>query len=196
MDARLSTHTSLLARLANRDDAEAWQAFSDRYRGLICGFARRRGLQPADCDDVFQEVMLSLSEALPRFRYDPRRGRFRSFLKTVTLNAIIDRQRGRAGESKLRGIDRTSWIPGGPPDVEQAWEAEWRQYHVRRALQVVAAEFNDNDYRAFRHYVLQQQDARRTAEAIGVSVAQVYQAKSRITRRLTALIELQMQEEG
>ena len=65
MSAQLTTHTTLLARLAKGDDSSAWQEFNDRYGQLIRGFARRRGLQPADCDDVAQEVLLGLSKAMP-----------------------------------------------------------------------------------------------------------------------------------
>jgi RNA polymerase sigma-70 factor (ECF subfamily) len=196
MYAQMSTHTSLLARLTDRSDAAAWREFTERYGELIRGFARRRGLQPADCDDVVQEVLLSLSKALPGFRYDPGKGKFRSFLKTVALNAIIDKHRRKKGEAGINHIESTTLLTSQDLEAEQAWETEWRQYHLRQALRVVAVEFSEADYNAFRHYALEQRDARQTAAAMGLSVDQVYQAKSRITRRLTALIDLQMREEG
>jgi RNA polymerase sigma-70 factor (ECF subfamily) len=196
MYAQMSTHTSLLARLTDRGDAAAWREFAERYGELIRGFARRRGLQSADCDDVVQEVLLSLSKALPGFRYDASKGKFRSFLKTVALNAIIDRHRRRKGQTGVSDIENTTWLTSQDPEAEQAWEMEWRQYHLRQALRVVAVEFSETDYNAFRHYALEHRDARQTAAVMGLSVDQVYQAKSRITKRLTALIDLQMREEG
>jgi RNA polymerase sigma-70 factor (ECF subfamily) len=190
-----STHTSLLARLADGRDATAWRDFSERYGKLICGFARRRGLQPADCDDVAQDVLLSLSKALPGFRYDPKRGKFRSFLKTVTLNVIIDRKRRQPGRNPQPITDRLP-VAADDPEVEQAWEKEWRQYHLRQAWRAIESEFNQDDREAFRHYAFGQRDARETAAALRLSIDQVYQAKSRITKRLSEQIELQIREEG
>ena len=94
-----STHTSLLARLSDGVDPSAWKEFHDRYSDLILGFAHRYGLQSADRDDVAQEVLLSLSKAMEGFTYDPAKGKFRSYLKTVTLRTIfrILRQKQRQG---------------------------------------------------------------------------------------------------
>jgi DNA-directed RNA polymerase specialized sigma24 family protein len=61
---------------------------------------------------------------------------------------------------------------------------------------VIEVEFNDADRRAFQYYALEQRGARQTASELGVSLDQVYQAKSRIVKRLSALIDLQRREEG
>jgi RNA polymerase sigma-70 factor (ECF subfamily) len=146
-----STHTSLLARLAEGGDPTAWREFQERYGELIRGFARRRGLQSADCDDVAQDVLLSLSKALPGFRYDPTKGKFRSFLKTLTLNVIIDRKRQQRGQRSQPVIGGLS-VTVDDPEIEQAWEKEWRQYHLRQAWRVIESEFSADDREAFRHY--------------------------------------------
>ncbi|UCD76032.1 MAG: hypothetical protein JSV91_03740 [Phycisphaerales bacterium] len=59
-------------------------------RQFFHGFARRRGLQPADCEEVTQGVSLSLSKAMPDFQYDAGKGKFRPYLKTATLHAIFE----------------------------------------------------------------------------------------------------------
>ena len=69
MQMQTATHASLLLRLRDDADGGAWNEFLDRYGELIRGFARRRGLQSADCDDIAQDVLLSLSKALPNFQY-------------------------------------------------------------------------------------------------------------------------------
>src|SRR5437016_5070281 len=92
-----STHQTLLAKLAAGGASPAWSEFCDRYGELIRAVARSRGLQPADCDDVLQEVLLGLTRDLSSFQYDPARGRFRGYLKTVALHVIFKRLR-RAGD--------------------------------------------------------------------------------------------------
>ena len=73
-----ATHTTLLARLSQGSDGAAWAEFHERYGELIRRFARSRSMQSSDCDDILQEVLLSLSKTMPTFQYDPTRGKFRS----------------------------------------------------------------------------------------------------------------------
>lgn len=190
------THATLLARLRAEGDGAAWPEFVARYEELIKGFSRRRGLQPADVDDVTQEVLSSLAQALKKFTYDPLKGKFRSYLKTVVVRTIAKKsfQNGPAGQ--LEDLDGATRAGLDAPDDEAQWEAEWRQYHVRLAMRVIAAEFNEADRTAFELYALHGREARDVAADLGLSTDQVYQAKSRITRRLAQLIEQQVADEG
>lgn len=196
MCTQVTTHTTLLARLADDRDREAWREFHGRYGELIRGFARRRGLQPADCDDAVQEVLIGLSQAMPTFAYDPAKGKFRSYLKTVTLRAIFKIIRQKQRQVDLEHIEEATRAAENDTAAEEAWEAEWRQYHLRQAMRVIEAEFNEADRRAFQQYAVEGVEAREAAAALGMSVDQVYQAKSRILKRLMQLIEVQVQDEG
>ena len=123
-----STHASLLQRVSDGKASSAWGEFHDRYADLIRGFARRRNLQAADCEDILQEVLMSLSKAMPTFRYDPGKGKFRSFLKTLTLHAIFKRQAQRKGEIDLDHIAEATRAASEDEEIESAWETEWRQW--------------------------------------------------------------------
>ena len=80
--------------------------------------------------------------------------------------------------------------------MESLWEEEWRQYHLRFAMKRIDSEFNEADRAAFRLYAVDQKPALEAAQALGLTVDQVYQAKSRILARLSALVEAQVREEG
>lgn len=191
-----STHATLLERLAAGRDQAAWEEFCDRYGELIRGVARRRGLQAADCDDVVQETLLALTKAMPQFQYEPGKGKFRSYLKTVVLHTIFRRSRQRPGERRLEDYETAAGAAADDDQVEGDWESEWRQYHLRTAMRVIEAEFNENDRAAFDGYAVAGRGVRETAESLGISVDQVYQAKSRILKRLGQLVEQQVREEG
>jgi len=191
-----TTHASLLARLTQGSDRGAWAEFFDRYAELIRGFARRKNLQPAECDDVLQDVLIGLTKAMPDFTYDPARGKFRSYLKTAVIHAIYQRTRQKPGGIALGDIESQVVADESDATVEESWEAEWRQYHLRLAMKTIAAEFSRTDREAFERYALRGEEALRTAEDLHVSIDQVYQAKSRILRRLSELIDQQVQEEG
>lgn len=196
MGTQATTHTTLLARLGDGADSAAWQEFHERYAELLRGFARRRGLQPADTDDVAQDVLLALTRAMPDFRYDPAKGKFRSYLKTAALRAILKRSRQKRGQVDIGDLEEATRIANADAEAEEAWEAEWRQYHLTIALRAIEVEFDGADRQAFQRYVVQGREARETAAALNMSLESVYQAKSRIMKRLGQLIEVQIQDEG
>jgi RNA polymerase sigma-70 factor (ECF subfamily) len=190
-----ATHAELLKRIAG-EDAPAWAEFFDRYGELIRSFCRRRGVQVADIDDIQQEVLMSLRRAMPGFHYDPARGRFRAYLKTVVLHAIYRHACQKASAGPLVDIDEQTRAAAADSATDELWESEWRQHHLRNAMRTIDGEFNERDRQAFQQYAVDGVDAGAVAQALGLSVDQVYQAKSRILRRLTALIRAQVEEEG
>src|SRR5437588_509207 len=78
------TRASLLVRIRDGRDRDAWRQFVRLYAPVVYGFARKRGLQDADAADLMQEVFRSVAAAAGRLDYDPARGTFRSWLYTVT----------------------------------------------------------------------------------------------------------------
>ncbi|GJQ30808.1 MAG: DNA-directed RNA polymerase sigma-70 factor [Phycisphaerae bacterium] len=189
--SQTATHSTLLARLADVGDFAAWVEFKGRYSELIRGFCVRRGLQAADIEDVEQEVLLSLSKAMGNFNYDPGKGLFRSYLKTVVNNAIARKWRQNppaGGLSQAEGV--------GIDSDDDPWEQEWRQYHYRRAMRVIETEYAEADRRAFAMYAVEGRGAGEVAKELAMSVDAVYQAKSRILKRLSAIIEAQIADEG
>jgi RNA polymerase sigma-70 factor (ECF subfamily) len=191
-----STRTSLLARVFEEVDPSAWLEFHERYSDVIRGFAIRQGLQPADCDDVVQEVLLALTRLVRRFKYDPDRGKFRSYLKTLVIHAISRKARQERDRTGLGDMAREAESATTDPACSELWELQWRQHHVRRAMLRLKSDFSEQDRMAFALYAMQGGPAARTAEILGISVDQVYQAKSRILRRLSELIAEQVDDEG
>jgi RNA polymerase sigma-70 factor (ECF subfamily) len=191
-----TTHTTLLNRLSNGVDPAAWKEFHERYNDLLRGFAYRYGLQQADCDDIVQEVLLALSRTMPGFEYDPSRGKFRSYLKTLTIRTVFQILRQKSSQKTLEDVDSAIEHAMTDPDTEAMWEAEWRHHHVRRAMARLESEFNEKDRMAFSLYAVKNRSAGETADSLGLSLDQVYQAKSRILRRLSEMIEEQIRDEG
>lgn len=196
MIGQTTTHASLLARLGDGGDSTVWAEFCDRYEQLIRGFVRRQGIVGADADDVVQDVLLGLTRALPGFVYDPAKGKFRSYLKTAVLHAIFARSRQKRPVRAL-GEGSTADVAGPEESQsEQMWEDEWRQYHLRLAMRTIRAQFSASDLAAFDAYVGAGRDAAEVAADLGISLDRVYQAKSRILKRLGEVIHAQVQEEG
>jgi RNA polymerase sigma-70 factor (ECF subfamily) len=196
MISQTGTHATLLARLAEGPDSAAWDEFWRRYGDLVRGFASRQGLQPSDCDDILQEIMMKLVQSMPGFTYDPARGKFRSYLKTIVLRAIFQRFPQKRRFRSVEDIDAAVDAAGCDLEIEETWETEWRRYHLRQAMRSIEVEFSAKDISAFQAYAVDGNDVQTTAAALGLTTNQVYQAKSRILKRLSELIERQIEEEG
>lgn len=93
------TDPQLIARCLS-GDARAWDALLERYESLIYSALRRAGLTPADADDVFQEVCLSLLNHLESLRDTQRLSGW--LLSVARCQAWRVHKRRRAG----RGIGR------------------------------------------------------------------------------------------
>jgi RNA polymerase sigma factor (sigma-70 family) len=96
MSEALGTRPSLLIRIRNPEDREAWRQFVALYAPLIYGLARQRGLQDADAADLTQEVLRTMAVAAADLVYDPDRGSFRGWLYTVTCHKVHDFFQSRA----------------------------------------------------------------------------------------------------
>src|SRR5947209_8732296 len=83
-----ATRASLLVRLRDHQDHDAWREFVRLYAPLVYRYARRKGLQDADAADLTQEVLRSVSASVGTF--DPGVGPFRSWLFTLAHRRWYD----------------------------------------------------------------------------------------------------------
>ena len=187
-----ATHASLLVRLRDAHDAAAWKQFVDVYTPLVYGFARKAGLQDADAADLSQEVLSAVAGAVGRLEYDPRRGAFRNWLFTVVRRKLSNwrqsprnRQRG-SGDSATQNLLES--CPA--PDASAAeWELEWERRLVTWACEQVRHDVAELHWQAFWRTTINGQPSKRVAADLGVSVAVVYHARSRIVARLKELVQ-------
>jgi RNA polymerase sigma-70 factor (ECF subfamily) len=69
------TRPSLILRVRDPNDADAWNQFATLYRPVILRLARRKGIQAADAEDLAQQVLLSVAGAIERWQPDQQRAR-------------------------------------------------------------------------------------------------------------------------
>src|SRR5947209_8056665 len=93
------TSLTLLERLQREPDPAAWQRLVELYAPLIGRWLARSPLQPADHDDLTQEVLQIVVQKVPEFQRR-RDGSFRAWLRVVTANCL----RGHWRSEKYRPI--------------------------------------------------------------------------------------------
>jgi RNA polymerase sigma-70 factor (ECF subfamily) len=96
-DFDIKTSMSLLEKLRVLEDRRAWSQFMNLYLPMIQTWAKRFGLSQDDVEEITSRLLTKLVEVLPRFDYDPAKGSFRGWLKTVTQRELVTfaRERGR-----------------------------------------------------------------------------------------------------
>jgi RNA polymerase sigma-70 factor (ECF subfamily) len=191
------TRQSLLIRVRNPRDAEAWEQFAQVYGPLIYRFARKRGLQDADAADLSQIALTALMETLHDGGYDRNRGAFRSWLFGLVrhqMQKYCDRNgRQPAGTGGTSMRYRLEAQPA--PAVEEAavWDGEYERQMFLAATERVRGEFHESSWQAFWQTAVEGRGAADVGRVLGLSVGAVYTAKSRVMSRVKQEIEL-MQE--
>jgi RNA polymerase sigma-70 factor (ECF subfamily) len=190
-----TTQPSLLERLRDSDDQDAWSEFDRRYGELIVRYCRRRGLSLSDAEDVRQIVLLSLARALPGFRYSRERGRFRGYLGRAVRNAILryNTRPHRTLERLLLDEDTFPDVPA-EDDSDEIWEQEWVHHHLRRAIEQVRRHHDPRSLEIFNR-LLAGETPNDIAASTGMTTAAVHKIKQRIRDRLRAQIATQLEEE-
>ncbi|MCE9619785.1 MAG: sigma-70 family RNA polymerase sigma factor [Planctomycetes bacterium] len=190
------TSATMLLRLradGTLDRQLGWSDFSAMYGPVIAGFARNAGAKPQEVDDILQDVMLGFFRQSRVFEYDPAKGRFRGYLKRITLNAIRDRhRRKRPGVGLPEDFD--------PPEREShlsaAWDREWTEHLVRRALEKVKTNIQPKTLEAFDRYGVRGEPIASVASDLGMSEAAIRHAKMRVLDQMRDEIVRMRADEG
>ena len=204
----LPTRRSLLSRMRNLDDSDSWRTFFETYWRLIYNVARKSGLSDDQAQEVVQETVIAVARKMPEFQYDPAQGSFKRWLLLICRRRIHDhlrrvystRQLATHGSEELEEVNETVAAPMSPPDAQMDadWETEWRENIFQIALARVRQQANPKHYQVFDCCVLQSMRASVVASMLGLSSAQVYLAKHRISsavKRAAQQVEVELRGE-
>ncbi len=191
-----TTRASLVLRLCDSADREAWVEFVSLYEPVVYRLLRQHGLQVADVQDVMQELFLSVSRSVDRWDPAKERGSFRGWLRCVARNLVIDwlRKRGRRA-LVIGGSDVQSMLGKLPaPDESEAidFDRELRRALLQRAGERVRGEVHPTTWQAFWETSIAGTLPADAAKKLGMTVVAVGVAKCRVLARLrTAVVEME-----
>jgi RNA polymerase sigma-70 factor (ECF subfamily) len=173
---------TLLDRLRDPRDQEAWAEFVELYGPLVFNFARRRLPQDDDAADVTQEVL----SAVLRGTYHRPRGRFQKWLVTILLNRIRDFHAARARRCEVSGGTAVAERLQEEPSrgEEEEWDRDRERHLFRAAADRVQARTSPVHWDVFVRTALQNQSGQEVAVALGLSLTNVYAIKSRIMKEI------------
>ncbi len=182
------TSLSLLDRVCLKRDDQAWRTLAEVYMPLLHGWLRRYQVQPADADDLTQDVLLVVSRELPGFQHNGRPGAFRSWLRGILVNRLRHFWRSRKQRPVAGGESDFQQLLGQLEDPNSGLSREWDRQHDRHLMMQLLARledrFADATHQAFRRVVLDGQSPESVADELGLTANAVIIAKCRVLKAL------------
>ncbi|GAB3835708.1 RNA polymerase sigma factor [Hymenobacter jeollabukensis] len=153
---------------------QQFQRWLEQHRGILFNVARTYCRDEDDRQDLLQEMLVQLWQALPR--YDPARAAASTWVYRVALNTAISFHRRHVGRRAAR-------VPL-PPELPQPPDAEAleREQQLRQLEQFID-ELRELD-KALMLLYLENKSHADIADILGISVSNVATKVSRIKEQL------------
>ncbi len=186
------TRNSLIVRLPDSGDAEAWEQFAAIYEPLVYRLARGKGFQDADAKEISQEVMVSVAGAVERWRPDPEKGRFRDWLFRIARNLMIKyltRRKHRplgTGDSQFQKLlEREGEID---PNLSRELDREYEREMFQWASAQVRQQVSEKTWNAFWLTSVEGRAIAEVARDLKMTQGAVYIARSRVIGRFNEFL--------
>lgn len=172
------TSPTLLDRIRNLENEQAWTEFVTIYRPLIQRYSLGWKLSREDAEDITQKTLAWVVDKIETYEYRPDTCPFRVWLLKKVKFLILDRFRElkeAAGDSQGNELPDSA-----PPPLEEmpdgtaaAWEERWEKEHqlqiVAGASQLVRKRLPIKYYQAFDMRWHQGLAPQEIADKLGVS---------------------------
>lgn len=193
------TRPSLMLRLRSARDEAAWAEFLVVYEPLVLRLLRKQGLQDSDARDVWQQVLAAVVRDIEQWKPDGAAASFRRWLFRITRNRVARfLGRPKLGTIAAGGSDAQELL-AAQPDLHEPFgddvERDYRQHLLLCATVQVRPEFRESTWQAFWQTCIEGRPVGDVATELGMSVGNVYVARSRIMAQLRARVaEMQAEE--
>ena len=212
IDGELPSLSSSLLNQVQEMQPEAWSRLTSVFSPIVYRWSRESGLCAADSADIVQDVFVAVARNIPTFERKKEQASFRSWLATITRNKVRDRfrqiHRGAQPRGGTEALDQLNRVPadsetqstlsGAIPQPEAGSDElltqviDPKQLESRipaRVLKIVQENCDAKTWQAFCLTTISERPAAEVAQELGISVSSVYQAKSRVLRRIRARMD-------
>lgn len=178
-----TTSETLLRDLAARPDSPRAEEFARLYEPVLRRYVAQARIghapiQPADRDDLVQEVFLAVRSALPAFRYERGRSCFRAYLRRAVRNAVLRLQRRPATVPP----ETAEALPAPSMDDRETVEIRLRIWTLALLRVFRSGRFAPNTQVVFRRVALEGESPATVGREFQLKPNAVYQIRNRILR--------------
>jgi len=188
------TRISLILRLAQRDDVQAWQEFCELYAPILYRMCIAKGLQTADAEDVTQDILFAVARAAERFEPDQARARFRTWLCCIARNLMADYFAGLAKRPLSQALS-DSWLDSlvDAPAVEQEFDSRFGIEYRRAVFELAARRVRERvshlSWQAFYATSVEHRNLEQVAKELHISLGSLYVARCRVLKMLRSEVQ-------
>ena len=190
------TRESLIAKICDLGNEPAWTEFVQIYEPVVRRFIQRHGVQHADAFDIAQEVLCRVAKSIETWDGAKENSSFRGWLYRITRNLSIDFLRKRAKEKVIE--EGSNCKLSQFPEVSRSDSAEFRLEYERQIFHWAAEQlkpaFKPVNWQAFWLSTVEGMSIEDVSEHLKIDVSAVYVARSRITAKLSILVQARLKE--
>ena len=180
----MDTSASLLESLRDASNETAWNRLFEMYAPLLRNWLRRHNANAGDIDDVVQEVMTVVIRRFPEFQHHSRKGAFRSWLRTITVNCLRDQWRRNNKHPRATGgtdcVAAIEQLADPSSGISRVWDREHDEHVASFLLAKIQSDFSPQTWLAFRRFAIDGMSADEVGEELGITANAVFIAKSRV----------------
>ncbi|MCH2205521.1 MAG: sigma-70 family RNA polymerase sigma factor [Lentisphaerales bacterium] len=183
------TNPTLLQRVKNVYDDSSWDEFNKYYRPYIMMITKGLNMRHNDAEEIVQLIMIKIWKNIPKFNYNPNRGHFRGWIRTITVNSVRNYIDTKA--YKQLSLDKMHET-GEKTDVDDSFsesaigkiaDQEWENYICTMAWDNVKHHFSESVQNVFTE-LSKGTDCDVIAEKLDLKRNSVYKYRKRINERL------------
>lgn len=180
------TPRSLLDRVSDGKRSADWERFVTIYHPLLHRWIGPVLLQPADADDVVQDVLTVVVAKLPEFHHNGSAGAFRSWLRSILSHRLQNFWRkklhtpatGPAFDDFFTRLDD----PHG--ELARLWDRDHDRHLVATLLDAIRPDVQPMTWKAFWRTAIEEASPSQVAAELGLTTNAVFIARSRVLQRL------------
>lgn len=186
-----------LLRGVKEGDSASWTDFFNTYRPLIWLIGAKYNLSADEKEILVQDVMNDFFNAQAKFTYDPARAKFRTYFSRIVHHRIYailrERQKRRQRERHEDDDFSLDNLPDeNPSGLDTRWDAEWRLHVLTQAREEVRRTMDPVVVQVFEMWQFQEADPKVIARQFGLSLATVYNYRTRMLAALKkAILEME-----
>jgi RNA polymerase sigma-70 factor, ECF subfamily len=184
--SEIPTASTTLLHQVRAMDSAGWSRLVEIFSPVVYTWSRRAGVRESETPDVVQEVFVTIAKNVSQFRRELEQGSFRSWLATITRTRIVDHfRKNRVQYAPTGGTDAMQLLEQLPSELETSITSHSAQsLMIQQAIRTIQAEFEERTWQAFWQTTVDGKSPSDVAKELDMGLTSVYQAKSRVLRRL------------
>ncbi len=137
-----NTRQTLIQRLTTSYDDSSWEEFIEIYSPYICAILLRMNVMNRDVEDLKQNILLSAWKALPNFKYEREKCKFRTWLSMVCRNAVYKYYKTQSKDKeKLLAVSENE--TSLEAEIERIADDEWNKFVAEKAFESIKNDFSE-----------------------------------------------------